>query len=184
MKTKLFLTTLILTAVIVSACATPAPTATPVPTAHPTAEPTSTVAPPTAVPPTSTPIPPTPTAIPPTVTPSPTPVLATSAKDIVGIWHGLGTDGLYQQFFEDGTIRVAVSRDGLQTPDVEMTFVFENARLVFKETKAIGLPSCGSKVGTYEVELLAKDKIKFVRISDGCAPRAKSTAQVHERVTD
>ncbi len=177
MKTKLFLTTLILTAVAASACAAPAPTATPVPTAHPTAVPTSTVAPPT-----STPIPPTPTAIPPTATPSPPPVLATSAKDIVGIWHGLGADGLYQQFFEDGTIRVAVSRDGLSYPDVEMTFVFEDARLVFKETKATGLPPCGSKVGTYEVQLLAQDKIKFVRISDGCAPRAKSTAQVHERV--
>ena len=181
MKTKL-LTTLIMAAVIVSACATPAPTATPVPTTRPTAVSTSTSVPPTAVPPTSTPIPPTPTTIPATATPSPTPVLATSAKDIVGIWHGLGTDGLYQQFFEDGTIRVAVSREGLLSPDVEMTFVFEDARFVFKETKAIGLPSCGSKVGTYEVELLAQDKIRFVRISDGCTPRAHSTAQLHERV--
>lgn len=182
MKTRSILTAALTLIVMVAASACAAPT--PVPTALPSAVPTSTAAlpTPTIVPPTSTPIPPTPTAIPPTATPSPTPVLATSAKDIVGIWHGLGADGLYQQFFEDGTIRVAVSRDGLLSPDVEMTFVFEDARLVFKEIKATGLPSCGSKLGIYEVELLAEDKIKFIRVSDGCAPRAKSTAQVHERM--
>ncbi len=150
------------------------PTATLVP-------PTLTAVPSTATPPppTATPPLPTATAVPPTNTPAPTPMLASSAKDIVGTWLGLGTDGLYQRFNQDGTCQTGLAQGSV---DVECTWRFDGTRLVMTEVKAIGLPPCSSKTGTYEVQLLPNGNIKFVRISDSCAPRARSTAQEHKRI--
>ena len=153
------------------------------------APPTVTPVPPTltAVPATATLLPPTATAVPPTrtptptvsATPAPTPVLATRAKDIIGTWFGLGTDGLYQRFYENGTCQTGVSAESV---DVECTFRFEGTQVIITEVKAIGLPPCGSKTSIYEVQLLPTSNIRFVKVQDSCAPRARSTAQEHKRI--
>lgn len=122
---------------------------------------------------------------PPSTSPTTTtaPLLATSAKDIVGTWVGIGTDGLYQSFNEDGTCQTATLLDNLATkPDVESTFRFEGTHFILTEVMATGLPSCSSKPGTYEIQLLTNGNIKFIRIQDSCAGRAKSTAQEHKPV--
>jgi hypothetical protein len=161
--------------------AIPPPTPVP-PTATPTRVPPTLT--PTPVPPTATPtrVPPTltPTPIPPTPTPAPTPVLATSAKDIVGTWRGIAFDGMYQRFNEDGTCQTSSTPETLTTkPDAECTFEFAGTQMFLTEVKATGLPPCRSRTGTYEVQLLPNGRIKFVVVSDGCAPRARTTAQEH-----
>jgi hypothetical protein len=110
-------------------------------------------------------------------------VLATSVKDIVGTWVGIGTDGLYHRFNEDGTCQVATSLEALATqPGAECTFQFEGTRLSLTVVKEITLPPCPAKTGIYEVHLLANGNIKFAKIQDACRPRAKSTAMEHKPV--
>ena len=95
----------------------------------------------------------TPTSTPPTTTTAP--LLATSAKDIVGTWVGISADKLYQRFNSDGTCQTATSLDNLATkPGVESTFRFERTHFILTEVAATGLPSCSSNPGTYEIQLL------------------------------
>jgi hypothetical protein len=147
---------LILALALLSACATPTPTAAPtlVLTALPTPSPTSSVP------------------------------LATSAKDIVGIWGGLDKDAVIQQFNADGTCQVALVREDLTSqPDFECTFRFEGTRIIFtQEGKPKNLPPCPNRTSVYEIQLLSADRIKFVKIDDVCRGRATSTAQEHKRV--
>ena len=83
------------------------------------------------------------------------PLLATSAKDIVGTWVGISADKLYQRFNSDGTCQTATSLDNLATkPDVESTFRFEGTHFILTEVAATGRPSCSSQTGTYEIQLL------------------------------
>jgi len=95
----------------------------------------------------------TPTSTPPTTTTAP--LLATSAKDIVGTWVGISADKLYQRSNSDGTCQTATSLDNLATkPDVESTFRFEGTHFILTEVAATGRPSCSSQTGTYEIQLL------------------------------
>jgi len=126
---------------------------------------------------------PTPTPPGPTATPAPTPVLVTSAEQIAGTWVGTAADKMYQRFNLDGTWHVAVSLENLNDkPDAELTFRFEGTQLLVTEISATGLPSCAAKNAIYQVQLLSNGNIKFVRVQDACAPRARSTAQEHKRV--
>jgi hypothetical protein len=147
---------LTVTLFMLSACATPTPTAAPtlIPTALPSPSPTSSVP------------------------------LATSAKDIVGIWAGLDRDAIYQQFNADGTCQMAVFVEDLTNqPDFACTFRFEGTRLVMKhEGHPKGLPPCPNVTNTYGVQLLSADRIKFVKVDDVCRGRATSTAQEHKRI--
>jgi hypothetical protein len=128
---------------------------------------------------------PTPTPPRPTATPAPTPVLATSGEQIVGTWVGTGAaaDRLYQRFNPDGTVQAATTLEKLNsTPGAELTFRFEGTQFLLTEVSATGLPSCSAKTGTYQVQLLPDGNIKFVKVQDACAPRARSMAMVHKRV--
>ena len=126
---------------------------------------------------------PTPTPPPPTPVPTPTPVLATRAEQIIGTWFGTAADGMYQRFSLDGTNQTARSLDSLNSsPDAECTFRFEGTQFILTEVKSPGLPPCGAKTGTYQVQLLPNGNIKFVKVQDSCAPRARTTAQEHKPV--
>jgi len=147
-----------------------------------TAQPTTTSQPPTSTfTITATPEPTRPST--PTTTPKPTPVLATSPDDILGTWLGLGRDGLYNKFNEDGTLWVAQIRDLIETnPSAVLTYRFDGTRLIITEVNVRNLPSCGPDEGIYEVQLLPGGNIKFVKIKDPCGPRGRSIALEHEPV--
>jgi hypothetical protein len=171
------------------ATVTPAPTATPLPpTFTPTS--TSTPAPPTVTPsPTWTPVPPTatgPTMTPrPTRTPRPTPVLATSAQQIIGTWQGLGDllDAMYWHFAEDGTCRGAfLLRELDANPNVTCTYEFDAANLIMIVVSERGLPHCPTARSVYYVELKGEDQIRFGVVQDDCIPRATTMRMVHQRV--
>jgi hypothetical protein len=127
--------------------------------------------------PTATPTPPAPTL-------AATAVLATSADQIVGTWLGIGADGMYQRFNQDGTWQVARVLENLASkPDAELTFRFEGTQLILTEVKATGLPSCDpNNTATYQVELLPNGNIKFVRVKEPCIPRGRTTAREHQPV--
>lgn len=115
--------------------------------------------------------------------PIPTPLLARSIADIVATWHGKEADGVYQRFNEDGSCQVAFTLENLETPpNVECSFHFEETQLAITETQNNGLPPRSSTTGIDEVQLLADDSLEFIRIQDSCGPRARSTAQEHERI--
>ena len=154
---------------------TPPPTPTPVP-------PTETTVPsPTPVPPTATAVR-TPTA---TLTPSPTPVLASSAGQIVGTWQGLGMpqDAMFQRYDEDGTCRGAFLRSDLSTrPNFKCTYRFEGTDLVLTEVSYSGVPPCRLKEFVYRVELLGDTEIRFVAVRDTCRPRMNTYEMRHKKV--
>jgi hypothetical protein len=109
--------------------------------------------------------------------------LATGAKDIDGIWVGLGADRLYQRFNLDGTNQTARTLENLTAkPDAESTFKFEGNRFIVTEVAATGLPSAGPDPGVYEVQLLQNGDIKFTKIQDASSGRARSTAQEYKPV--
>jgi hypothetical protein len=113
-------------------------------------------------------------------------VLATSAEQIAGTWMGAGAaaDRLYQRFNLDGTYQVARKLESLNNnkPDADSTFRFEGTQFFVTEVSATGLPTCSDATGTYQVQLLSNDLIRFVTVQDLCAPRARSTGMVHKRV--
>ena len=133
---------------------------------------------------TPTSIPPTATRIPNTATPSPipsaTPVQATSAKEILGLWHGEGRDGMQFKFEEDGTCQQTQIRDSLDNnPNVTCEYKFEGDQLIFTTLEVRGLPPCEEDIGIYEVHLLENGNIKFMVVEDSCRPRVSSTAVEH-----
>ena len=153
------------------------------PAAEPTPEPpTATYTPilptgtPTPVPPTATP-----TIEPPTATPTDVFVLATSADEILGTWVRSGV--LYIRFDSDGTFRQAHAPDQLDgQPYAISSYQFEGTELVTMEISVSGVPSCGKKIGRYEIRLLENGDIQIVEIKDQCPPRAGDTAGVYEPV--
>jgi hypothetical protein len=48
------------------------------------------------------------------------------------------------------------------------------------EISLSGVPSCGNKLGIYEIQLLESGNIHIVAISDQCAPRAGDIAGEYE----
>ena len=145
---------------------------------------------PTPIPPTATPVPPTPTPVPPTATPTPKPptatptqafTLATSAEEIVGTWLGAGS--FYIRFDEDGTFRQAHALDKLDSqPYAINSYQFEGTKMVITEVSVSGVPTCGMKIGSYEIRLLESGNIWIVAIKDQCVPRAWDIAGEYEPV--
>ena len=153
----------------------PAATSTPVPTVvTPTPEPPT--ATPTPQPPTATPTP-----EPPTSTSTPAFPLAASAEEIVGTWQHLGV--YYIRFNEDGTFHQAEALDKLDSqPYVVCKFRFEGTQMSIEEISVSGVPSCGSKIGVYEVRLLEGGKIEIAVIEDKCSDRASDISREYEPV--
>ena len=122
----------------------------------------------------------------PTPKPMPTPIFVpvTTIQDLLGTtWHAEGNDGMYQRFTEDGTMITAVSLESLSKGgDAVCSARFEGDQLILTEISSAGLPSCGTVVGKYQVRRLPSGDILFVASGDSCAPRRRSTAQVHKAV--
>jgi len=160
-------------------CGTPA--TTPVP---PTTTPVPPTATPTPKPPTATPIPVPPTATPtqkpPTATPTQAFPLATSAEEIVGTWL---VGRYYIRFDKDGTFRQADALDKLDSQSYAISsYQFEGTKMVITEVSVSGVPTCGKKIGIYEIQLLESGNIRVVAIKDQCAPRAGDIAGEYKPV--
>ncbi|MFC2030983.1 hypothetical protein ACFLWA_09670 [Chloroflexota bacterium] len=126
-----------------------------------------------------TPIPrtPTPTPEPPTATPTPVFTLATSAEEIVGTWQARA-GRYYIRFNEDETFRQAHALDELDSqPYAVDSYRFEGTKMVIREVSISGVPTCGKKIGSYEIRLLESGNIWIVTIDDQCEPRAGSVAR-------
>ena len=149
------------------------PTATPTPTVTPSSEPPTET--PTPVPPTATPTP-----EPPTATPTQVFTLVTSADEIVGTWRA---GRYFIRFDSDGTFRQAHALDDLESqPYAISSYQFQGGEMVTTEISVSGVPTCGKKVGRYEIRLLESGNIRIVTIKDSCAPRGEDTAGEYEPV--
>ena len=143
---------------------------------------------PSKPPPTSTTLPPSPTTAPPTASPRPpTPTapepysVVTEAGQIIGTWKFSDTD--FTRFYEDGTMHDAVSLAQLDAaPFAVNRYEFEDGHLIAREVSVSGVPSCGGKVGSYEIRLLQSGRMQIVVIKDSCGPRAGDTQGIYERV--
>jgi hypothetical protein len=120
----------------------------------------------------------------PTPIATPTAVLASSAEQILGTWLGRGVDGLYHLFREDGICHVAVSEEKLaDKPDAVSAYWFEGTQLFLKHLESPGLPDCPEEPAIYEVQLLANGSLRFRKVKDTCAPRARSMQVEHTPVS-
>jgi len=164
-------------------CVTPAAPSTPIPPTN-----THMPIPPTA---TSSPIPPTdsPSPIPPTFTSTSEPptkvpthvfTLVSSIDEILGTWSA---GNYYIRFDSDGTFRQAHALDDLDSlPYAVTSYQFEGSEMVITEVSVSGVPSCGSKIGRYEIRLLENGSIQIVTIKDQCPPRAGDIARTYKPV--
>ncbi len=180
-KPRMILIYLVGVVCLFPACAAPLTT---VPPPEPTAIPATAlpVTSPTHLPTIFTPVLPTvtPTPEPPTATPMEVFTLATSAEEIVGTWYESGS---YIRFDEDGTFRQAFSLDKLDNqPYAISSYRFEGTKMVTSEISVSGVPSCGNKIGSYEIRMLENGNIEIVTIQDQCRPRAGDTSGEKEPI--
>jgi hypothetical protein len=169
---KLSLQTLgaILIPLLIVGCGVPVATPTPIPSSAIPASPTVTPVPPTA----------TLTSKPPTATPTQAFTLATSAEKIVGTWVR-GT--YYIRFEKDGTFRQAHELDKLDSQPYAITsYLFEGTEMVITEVSVSGVPTCGKKIGNYEIRFFESGNIQIVAIKDQCAPRTGDISGEYEPV--
>jgi hypothetical protein len=105
-------------------------------------------------------------------------VLATDPAQIAGFWHGVNRDGFYFMINEDGTCWQGMLRD---KPVVNCTYAFDGIDItfVFVLTPDSSLPPCPIDEAIYQAQLIDKDRIRFIKVQDSCAPRVSSTAQEH-----
>ena len=121
------------------------------------------------------------TSEPPSATPTQAYTLATSADEILGTW--VGSDVFYIRFDSDGTYRQAHSLEKLQIePYAISSYQFERTEIVTTEISVSGVPSCGKKIGRYEIQLLENGNIQIIAISEQCPPRADDTEGMYEQV--
>jgi hypothetical protein len=97
--------------------------------------------------------------------------------DLVGTWFDIAKDGMYETFTADGILQTSASGSGV---DAECSYSFEGANLVLKEISALGLPSCGARIGTYQAELLCRTATfafgrSLIHSPDAGAPWRKCT---------
>lgn len=164
---------LILFLLLLTACGTPQ-----LPSARPS--PTPTPLPPTARPteilPADTPAPELPTRIPTQVF-----KLAASTDDVAGTW--VSGDAYYIRFDKDGTYRQAHALDKLDSqPYAILSYHFEGTTMLVTDISVSGVPSCGKRIGRYEIRLLESGNIRIVIIKEECVPRGKDTALEFEPV--
>lgn len=90
---------------------------------------------------------------------------------------------MYQRFNEDGTCQLAWVREALDTnPNVQCTYRFEGTQLILTEISTRGSVENCREDGIYQVEIVGRNKIQFVRVEDTCGGRYRTTAVMHERV--
>lgn len=119
------------------------------------------------------------TPVPPTATPTQVFTLAASADQIVGTWRA-GSN--YIRFDSDGTFRQAHVLDELDSqPYAISSYQFEGTRMAIAEVSVSGVPTCGKKVGDYEIRLLESGNIRIAG-QDQCAPRSGEIAGEYEPV--
>jgi hypothetical protein len=134
----------------------------------------------TPIPATPTPILPTFTPIPPTVTPTRAITLIMSPDQIFGTWH---KGNYYIRFEKDGTFRQAEGPEKLDNePYAISSYHFEGTNFVTTGISVSGVPSCGDKIGKYEIRLLEGGKIHFIPVMDQCKPRMDDISGVYEPV--
>lgn len=115
------------------------------------------------------------TPIPPAATPTQAFTLATSAEEIAGTWVAVND---YIRFDKDGTFRQAHALDQLDSqPYTIGSYQFEGTKTVITEVSVSGVPTCGKKIGSYEIRLLESGNIRIVTIKDQCTPRAGDIAR-------
>ena len=95
---------------------------------------------------------------------------------LYGIWQPVSSTQTWREYREDGTFRVAGTRDSLEeTPLVTGEYWYEENVLYFKEVSADPEWACGGEdIGQYEVQTLANGEIKFIKVKDGCLERASA----------
>ena len=120
----------------------------------------------------------TPTPGPPNAIPTQAITLATSTEEILGTWEFGRT---YIRFDRDGTFRQASSLSKLDSrPFAVSSYQFEGTTMMITEISVAGVPTCGEKTGSYEIQLLESGDIRIDAIQDECAPRAGDIAGEYE----
>jgi hypothetical protein len=111
--------------------------------------------------------------------PKPGPV--TEAKDIVGTWMAPSSIIKYD---EDGTFRLADSREGLRHEVLCEVgeFWFEDGQYFTTITKASERTECLGMTGVYEVQLLENGNLQFSVAEDECTIRNRFWPGEHVRV--
>jgi hypothetical protein len=100
---------------------------------------------------------------------------------IIGTWKSSGYD--FARFDPDGTYREARSLEALDDkPFAINQYDFEGGFLVVREISVSDVPSCGSRVGRYEVRILDSGQMQMVLIKDNCGHRERDTEGIYERI--
>ncbi len=106
--------------------------------------------------------------------------LATSAENIIGAWV---VGNYYIRFDKDGAFRQAHTPDELKrNPYSISSYKFEGTKMIIAEMSVSGVPTCGKKIGSYEIQLLESGNIRIMPIKDECEPRARDIAGEYELV--
>jgi hypothetical protein len=181
METRLVRTpgALLAIAVLLAACSPNPPPATlvspqPSPSPLPSDTPLATDPPPTSAPPT-------PSLPPPSATAPEAYIVITDPNAILGTWRTSLPD--FVRFYADGAYNEANDLEDLETaPFAIGSYEFSDGYLLVRETEVNGVPSCGGKVGRYELRLLDSGRLQIVVVKDACGARAGDTIGLYERV--
>ena len=121
------------------------------------------------------------------------PRLVTEAKDILGTWERVDSEGYgmgYVKFREDGTARYALNTSsledvgGLNVAAVTDEFWFDDGlfhRRIIKDNYGLS-EVCKTAIGTYEVHRLEDGSLVFTLVEDECEFRATGVQYRHEPV--
>ena len=181
METRLLrnLASFLAIAVLIAACS-PNPPSAPLVSPQPSPGPLPSDTPRASdLPPTSAP--PTPSLPPPSATAPEPYIVITDPSAIIGTWKTSLPD--FVRFYADGTYYEANYVGDLETaPFAIGSYEFSDGFLLIRETEVHGVPSCGGKVGRYELRLLDSGRLQVVVLKDACGPRAGDTIGIYERV--
>ena len=110
----------------------------------------------------------------PATTEEKSPELITDMSGLNGIWQPIPPAIAWREYRDDGTFRIAGTRDNLEkAPFVTGEYWFEGSVLYFKEVSAEPEWECGGEIiGQYEVQVLESGEMRFVKVEDKCSERA------------
>jgi len=113
-------------------------------------------------------------AQPPATTKEESPKQITDMSGLYGIWQPIPPAKVWREYRDDGTFRIAGTRDTLEeTPFLTGEYWFEGNVLYFKDVSGEPEWECGGElVAQYEVQVLESGEIKFVKVKDECSERA------------
>ncbi|MCJ7678296.1 MAG: hypothetical protein MUO35_11305, partial [Anaerolineales bacterium] len=108
-------------------------------------------------------------------------VTITDPGAIIGTWKTSLPD--FVRFYADGAYNEANHLEDLEiAPFAIGSYEFSDGFLVVREMEVHGVPSCGGKVGRYELRLLDSGRLQVVVLKDACEARAGDTFGLYERV--